>query len=76
MRPYAEFGAAEIILKSTGGDSNESSNTLLEAGHVVFCGDEGFLVSSLRYYFDTNVTDEQFGTADDVLLSLGRCDCM
>jgi hypothetical protein len=76
VRPYVEFGAAEIILKSPGEESNESSNFLLEAGHVVFCGDEGYIVSSLRYYYDTNVTDEQLGTADDVLLSLGRYDCM
>jgi hypothetical protein len=73
VRPFAEFSAVEVTWdNSLGTESTRSPIFLLEVGHVLRCGDETFIVTSIRFHYDFNATSEQLAAAEDVLISLGR----
>jgi hypothetical protein len=70
-RPFVDFFAATVSWRDDSSSDGLSPGFELEIGHVLRCGDELFILVSIRYHF-SSLTDEELSSSDDVLLGTGR----
>ena len=65
IRPYVDFSSATLVWQEESSSDGLSPPFRLEIGHVVRCGDEMYIVVSIRFYY-SSVSDEDVNSSDDV----------
>ena len=70
-RPYIDFSAPTLIWQDASSSDGLSPEFELEIGQVVRCGDELFILVSIRYHF-SSLAEAELSSSEDVLFGFGR----